>query len=278
MNLIRKYADFKNLKISYQDNELNKDVIFVTHANGFSGSCYLYLYRYFGDKYRWIFLDFVGHSYSEASLEFNDWNFFRDQIFEIIKIENLQNIIGIGHSLGGASLALSAKYEKQFFKKLLLLDPTLLSITTNFLGKVIGNYMADNAIKRRRDFKSKDQIKKIFKRIPAFSNWEESVFNDYLQSCFRDIENGVELSCPPEVESKIFSTNPIFFSLNYKNLNVSTKIIIPRKSTVCSESAAKKLIGGTVDSSINILENENHFFPFENPDLVIKELEFILHG
>ena len=278
MNLIRKFTEFNKLKISYLDNELDKDVIFVTHANGFSGSCYLYLYRYFGDKYRWIFLDFVGHSYSEASLDFKDWNFFRDQIFEIIKKENLQNIIAIGHSLGGASLALSAKYEKHFFKKLLLLDPTLLSITTNFLGKVIGNYMADNALKRRRDFKNKDQIKKIFKRIPSFSNWEESVFNDYIQSCFKDNENGVELSCSPEVESKIFSTNPIFFSLNYKNLDVGTKIIIPRKSTVCSESAAKKLIGNTKDSSIQILENENHFFPFEKPNLVIKELEYILNG
>ena len=278
MSLIRKFTDFNNLKLSYQDNELDKDVVFVTHANGFSGSCYLYLYRYFGDKYRWIFLDFVGHSYSEPTLDFNDWNFFRDQIFEIIKKENLKDIIAIGHSLGGASLALSAKYEKQLFKKLLLLDPTLLSITTNLLGKIIGNYMADNAIKRRRDFKSKDQIKKIFKRIPSFSNWEESVFNDYLQSCFKDIENGVELSCPPEVESKIFSTNPIFFSLNYKNLDVSTKIIIPRKSTVCSESAAKKLIGNTADSSIKILENENHFFPFEKPNIVIKELENFING
>ena len=87
MSLIRKYIEFKSLKLSYQDNESDQKVILVTHANGFSGSCYSYLYRYFGDKYRWIFLDFIGHSYSDPSQEFSDWNFFKDQIYEIIKKE-----------------------------------------------------------------------------------------------------------------------------------------------------------------------------------------------
>lgn len=277
MSLIRKYIEFKSLKLSYQDNESDQKVILVTHANGFSGSCYSYLYRYFGDKYRWIFLDFIGHSYSDPSQEFSDWNFFKDQIIEIIKKENLQNIIGVGHSLGGASLALAAKQEKQYISKLLLLDPTLLSITINFLGKVIGNYMAKNAIKRRREFKTKEQVIKIFKRLPPFSNFEESVFKDYIETCFKDLENGVQLSCPPEVESKIFSSNPIFFPINYKNLQIKTRIIVPKKSTVCSVSAAKKLISGNSESSILILENENHFFPLEKPNIVIKELETILN-
>ena len=137
--------------------------------------------------------------------------------------------------------------------------------------------MAKNAIKRRREFKTKEQVIKIFKRLPPFSNFEESVFKDYIETCFKDLENGVHLSCPPEVESKIFSSNPIFFPINYKNLQIKTRIIVPKKSTVCSVSAAKKLISGNSESSILILENENHFFPLEKPNIVIKELETILN-
>ena len=73
----------------------------VAHANGYSASCYLYLYRFFKDKFRWIFLDFSGHGESDPSLDFSNWNFFSDQIFSVIQKENLKNIIGIGHSLGG---------------------------------------------------------------------------------------------------------------------------------------------------------------------------------
>lgn len=277
MKLLRKYANYQSIKISYLDNESEGDCILVTHANGYSGSCYLYLYRYFGDRFRWIFLDFSGHGNSEPSLDFNNWNYFADQIQYVVQKESLTDILGIGHSLGAASLSLAAIKDVKLFRALLLLDPTILSNTTLILAMLFGNKLANDAKKRRDEFLSKNQIKKVFKRFPMFSKWEESIFEDYVNSCFLPFGKGLRLACPPEVESKIFNAIPLFFPNKFKNLNVETKVVIPKNSDVCSYSAAKKLIGNFPSSDITILENENHFFPFENPDIVINQLKRIIH-
>jgi pimeloyl-ACP methyl ester carboxylesterase len=277
LKLLRKFASFQSVKISYLDNESEGDCIFVTHANGYSGSCYLYLYRYFGDKFRWIFLDFSGHGSSESSLEFKNWNYFADQILFVVQKENLTNPIGIGHSLGAASLSLAAIKEAKLFKALLLLDPTVLSNTTLILAMIFGNKLALDAKKRRNEFSNTNQIKKVFKRFPMFSKWEESIFDDYVNSCFHPVGKGLQLACPPEVESKIFNAIPLFFPNKFKNLGVETKIVIPKNSDVCSYSAAKKLIGNFPSSDITILEDQNHFFPFENPEIVINQLKRLIY-
>lgn len=278
MELKRKIIQFDSKKLTYLDNEGTGKIIFVTHANGYSGSCYLYLYRSLNPDYRWIFLDFLGHGESEFSLNFQNWNYFRDQVLTVLQKENLTNVLGVGHSLGGASLSLASKIEPHRFQNLLLLDPTILSSFLLILGKVVGNHMAKTAIKRRRDFSGKEQVRKIFRRFPIFSNWREDIYEDYVQTCFRSTDKGVSLCCPPEMESRIFDSVPILFPRNYKNLPIKTRVIIPEKSDVCSKRAALRLIGDLPGSSVRILHNENHFFPFEKPEIVINELRDLING
>ena len=110
-----------------------------------------------------------------------------------------------------------------------------------------------------------------------FAKWEESIFEDYVNSCFLSVDKELKLACPPEVESKIFDAIPLFFPNKFKNLDLETKVVIPKNSDVCSYSAAKKLIGNFPSSDITVLENENHFFPFENPDIVINQLKRMIH-
>lgn len=276
--LISKSLEFLNTKLVYYDSCEGEKVIFVAHANGYSGSCYLYLSRALGFNYRWIFIDFVGHGLSGSNLNFENWNFFRDQILSIIEKENLSKVYGVGHSLGGASLSLAAKSRPELFNSLLLLDPTILNSSLLILGKIVGNPMAETAIKRRRNFSSREQVRKIFKRFPMFVNWRNDIFEDYISSCFQDNEEGVSLSCSPEMEARVFSSVPILFPFKYRGLRVKSIVVIPRKSNVCSLRAAKKLIGNTEYSKVKVLDDATHFFPFENPDCVIDELRVILDG
>ena len=276
-DLINKYFIFDNVKLAYTDNQGEGKTILVTHANGYSSSCYHFLYRKYGDRHRWIFLDFLGHGRSEPSLNFHNWDYFKDQILALIQKENLSNIIGVGHSLGGASLCLASKSSPSSFQSLLLLDPTVLNSGIIFLGMIFGNKLSKDALKRRRQFKDKEQVFKVFRRFPLYVKWNQDIFNDYVNSCFTEKENGVVLSCPPEVESKIFNSVPLFFPLKYKNIPVKVRIIIPQKYPVCTPYAAKKLIGKNKQSSFKLLEGENHLFPFEKPDYVLQELEILLN-
>ena len=56
---------------------------------------------------------------------FKDWTIFLDDYLNSIKNEN--NIVGIGHSIGGNLLLKAALIKPEKFKKIILLDPTFIT-------------------------------------------------------------------------------------------------------------------------------------------------------
>ncbi len=269
----RKSFNHENLKLSYLDTETNSEqVILITHANGYSAECYSYLIEAFRDKYRVIALDFAGHGESEAYYDFTNWDFLRDQILALITHENLKNIISIGHSMGGSSALRASKRKASLFKKLILLDPTFLSLSIIAYGSIFGIPIAKNAIKRRRNFKNIEQVRKVFRKFSAFSNWDERVYEDYLRSCFRKNEEEVELICDPKIEAKYFSTPSLKSFSDYGKNKLETHIIIPQKFEVCSPYRAKIITAGNSSSTLTTISDGTHFFPFEKTEFTLSKI------
>ncbi|MEM4271302.1 MAG: alpha/beta hydrolase [Candidatus Pacearchaeota archaeon] len=274
--MTRKFFSFKNLKLSYLEaGEPKKGNIVLTHANGYSAGCYSYILKYFSD-YKTYALDFSGHGESESTLNFKNWLFFRDQILELISYLKLEQVIGIGHSIGGASWLMASKILPIKVEKLILFDPTILDIAKLLLGKIIGNPLAKGALKRRKSFKSIEQVKKIYRKFSAFAKWDDEVFEDYLATCFKQVEDGVELRCAPELEAKIFNSLSVFSPLEYLNIKTESHIIIPQNYMVCSPSTARRIAKGNKNSTVTIMPGFTHFFPFEEKDWVLKKLSQIL--
>ena len=61
----------------------------------------------------------------EKMPRFKNWDIFLNDYLDSIKNEN--NIIGIGHSIGGNLLLKAAIIKPEKFKKIILLDPTFMS-------------------------------------------------------------------------------------------------------------------------------------------------------
>ena len=277
--LKRKFFEFSNLKLSYLDSESlkSKETILLTHANGYSAFCYRYLLEYLSDRYRVIALDFAGHGDSEGTNNFKNWFFLRDQILKLISIENLNSIIGIGHSMGGASQILTYKKIPDLFKKLILFDPTVLSKKAYLYKLFFGLPIAKNASKRRAEFKSLELIRRSFKKFPAFMNWNAEVFEDYLISCFEKYENGYRLKCSPKIEEKHFLSPSFLNYLEYGKLKVETHIIIPKIYEVCSPKKAKQLSSGNSSSSYEVNPELSHFFPFEKTEFTKSRVDQFLN-
>jgi pimeloyl-ACP methyl ester carboxylesterase len=273
----RKFFQFQNLKLSYLDTETSSEqLILITHANGYSAECYSYLMEAFRDKYRVIALDFAGHGQSEAYYDFTNWDFLRDQILALITYENLKNIISIGHSMGGSSVLRASKRKASLFKKLILLDPTFLSISILAYGSLFGIPIAKNATKRRRIFKNIEQVRKVFRKFSAFANWDERVYEDYLHSCFRQSGEEVELICDPRIEAKYFSTPSIRSFTDYGKNKLETHLIIPKKFEVCSPYRAKIIAKGNSKSSVTIIPDGTHFFPFEKTEFTLNKIQELI--
>jgi pimeloyl-ACP methyl ester carboxylesterase len=273
----RKFFQFQNLNLSYLDTETNSDeIMLITHANGYSAECYSYLIEALRDKYRVIALDFAGHGQSEAYYDFTNWDFLRDQILSLIEHENLKNIISIGHSMGGSSVLRSSKRKPSHFKKLILLDPTFLSLSIIAYGSIFGIPIAKNASKRRKNFKNIEQVRKVFKKFSAFADWDERVYEDYLRTCFRQSGEEIELICDPRIEAKYFSTPSLKSFSDYGKNKLETHIIIPKKFEVCSPYRGKIIIAGNPNSTLTIIPDGTHFFPFEKTEFTLDKIKALL--
>lgn len=270
----RKTFQFRGIRLSYIDTGgADKKTILIAHANGFSAGCYTYIIRNLSPEYRVIALDFCGHGKSEPSLDWKNWFFFRDQILALIETEGLKDVIGIGHSLGGASLLLSSYLKPSVFSKIFAMDPVVLNLPIVIATFFLGNPLAKGALKRRREFKDLNLVRKAFRKSPTFANWGKEQFEDYLESCLREEGEKWVLCCPPELEAKIFNSVNLESLGQYGKIKTEVHMTIPEKYEVCSPGAAKRIIKGNPNSSLEIWPGATHFFPFESPEKTLARIQ-----
>jgi len=259
---------FQGLKLAYYDSEGKNPPLLFCHANGYSAGCYDFYFQSLKNKYRIIALDFVGHGKSELSLDYTNWNFFRDQILALIEHENLSELTLIGHSLGGASGLLASVKDPSVFKKIIVFDPVVLGWKLITLSKIFGNPLARGAAKRRKVFSSIELVRRSYKKFPAFANFDPSIYENYLSSCFRKTGNGeeVELCCDPRVEERTFSHSHYSIFLQFYKIKTEVHVLIPKVYEVCSPKLAYLITKKNPSSSVSIWDNATHFFPFEKPN------------
>ncbi|TGK15666.1 alpha/beta hydrolase [Leptospira fluminis] len=273
----RKTFQFRGLSLSYIDAGRKKaPPVLIAHANGYSAGCYRYYTEKLSKKFRVLALDFCGHGESQPSLEWKNWSFFRDQILALVESENLENCIGIGHSMGGASLLLSSYVRPEKFRKIIALDPVVLDIKSVLYAYFFRTAMAKGALSRRREFSDLNLIRRAYRKRSAFANWDDGIFEDYLKSCFRKEKDKVVLRCPPELEAKIFNSANLLSLFQYPKIKVEAHITIPEKYEVCSPKAAGEIVKGNRNSTLEIWPNATHFFPFEEPERTWNRIRNVL--
>ncbi|MCW7474816.1 alpha/beta fold hydrolase [Leptospira levettii] len=258
---------YKNWDTAYLDSETPGSTLVFCHANGYSAGCYQYYYERLKKHCRVIAPDFIGHGRSAFTLDFQNWNVFRDQILSLLDHESVNKTTIIGHSLGGASSLLAAKKEPKRFTKVLAMDPVILGWKLILLSKFLENPLAKGAKKRRTHFKSIELVRRSFRKFPAFANFEPSIFEDYLNSCFIPTghDDEVKLCCDPRVEAKIFGHAHFHVFKNFYGIKTENHIAIPESYEVCSPKYANLLTKVHPNSDVTIFPGFTHFFPFERP-------------
>ena len=270
----RKFFAFGSLRLSYLDAGPRQPsgTILIAHANGFSAGCYAYYLRRLAHDYRVLALDFSGHGESEVTLDFGGWSFFRDQILALCAHESLQNVIGLGHSLGGACLMRASAATPGLFRKIIALDPVVLNVWVIALMKIVRNPMAGQALGRRPEFRSIELVERAFRRF----GFEKEVFADFVSSCFRQENGRVVLACPPAVEARIFSQVDFGSLAAYGRLPSETHVLIPEKARVCTPKAANRIVRNNAASSLRLLPGVGHLFPLEEPALALAAIRPLL--
>ena len=285
--MVRKNILFQNTKLSYLDNEKqNKPALIFCHANGYSTEIFNYYYRKLDRQFRTIGIDFLNHGRSEGNLNFSGWHFYRDQILAVIDELGLSNVIGIGHSMGGAALIQAGYKRVEPFALLIGLDPTILNFIKIEYSRTFLNPLAKTARERKYLFKSKKLLKRIFEKHPLTRNWHPEILADYLNSCFKQIfssSGDLVLCCSPAAEAKNFCAPEYKTVLQAYRLRVPFHYIVADNSEVLSKGMIRKIAQKNKNTIFYPKEtidegrpNLTHHFPFEEPEWTLKLIKNII--
>ena len=170
------------LEVYNNPNKQSKDkVLHFLHGNSITPQSYSKLLNYFCETF--LVKSFLLRPLwnTKKMPNFKNWTIFLDDYLEAIKDEN--NIVGIGHSIGGNLLLKAALIKPEKFRKIILFDPTFITPFKILIWNIICSLnlqslvlpLIKSAKNKKMHYNSFDEIyssyrdKKIFiERIPSY--------------------------------------------------------------------------------------------------------------
>ena len=187
-------------------------------------------------------IDMRSHGYSSQA-DVTSWDGFANDIniaFEYIsKVTNAHRFIGIGISSGSSAHILNASKHPDLYSGLYLCEPILFPRGADLKDR---DLLAKTAQRRRENFASRDDAFKKYISRGALSALNPSSLALYCTHGFRNIEDGITLSCSKEDEESIYlsgGANRVYDSL--PQINVRSKIVYGEYSTTIDSEYAKMI-------------------------------------
>jgi len=250
--------------------------LLISHATGFHAHCYTPVARALGDRYHVFGLDHRGHGDSTVEPEWDvDWHHFGDDTLMVARhIAPDGGLVGVGHSMGGASLLMAAHADPGRFDHLVLFEPIAHPPRDGHLADVDMRSLpiVQGAFRRRRRFASRAEARENYASKPPLSMMTDEVLTNYVEHGFRDVVDddgttAVELCCAPELEAAVFMggrDNGVWALLH----EIETPCtIISGMVLDMQPSASTRLIAGELpNAEFVLIDDQTHFGPFSHPD------------
>ena len=267
------------------ESESNQPTVLLAHATGFHGRCWDEVARYLPD-YRVIAVDFRGHGRSGRPEGPYLWENFGNDLIALIEYLKLEKILGVGHSMGGHSVAFAASHlESNFFSKLLLIDPVIQNKKPTEAKRDPKNTTSFVA-KRRNIWSSPAELIERFQSRAPHSLWDSRVLHDYatyglLPNPHAETNNDdlFELACPPEIEASVYSdSGDSWLGESLKKINSPVRIIRAApppagyKGGFLYSPTSPDLVDAFTNAEDVFLPEFTHFIPMQDPQLIAKHI------
>ncbi|WP_415899164.1 alpha/beta fold hydrolase [Neptuniibacter sp. QD48_11] len=247
-----------------------------SHANGFPGSSYQYLFNQL-PEYSVTYIEKMGHG--DYPLD-GDLTNYAKELIEDIEQNKATPVIGMGHSAGAVVTLIAAGLRPELFKQVILFDPVLFNGRKRYLIKLIKKMglidkvsPAQRAAKRRSKFDSREQAREYFSQKKLFKTFHPACFNDYITHGLTETNNGVELSISPEIEADIFRN--VLLNAPKWLKQVSGTVIYGEHSDLFGAGDIKWWQRNFPNMGL-VGFNGGHLFPFEHPDETVELLKSLL--
>lgn len=248
---------------------MSKPVIFFVHANGIPSACYPVFWEGLESEYSVDALPLLG--VDEHYPVSNNWPYLIEQIADSIRAKHSAPVIGMGHSLGGLCLFMTAQKYPELFHSLVMIDPPVvmgrwasfllwLAKKLNFVDAVTP---AGKSKHRRDNWPSREVAAQLLRSKALFKDFHERAFDAYIQHGLCDTDNGVSLTIPVANEVAIFRTTPDNLN-NYPILKPPALLITATKSGFAKTPYHSRL--AKKHALQHVYYKGQHMFPLEEPE------------
>ena len=202
-----------------RDHSTGAPTLLMLHATGFHAQCWRQVIAALPKDQHVICVDLRGYGASSKKLE-GGWDQICDDLERFVRALGLNNLIGVGHSMGGYVIFSLACVLDSRFRGAILIDPVILDPMRYKSPNLYGADAATHPTARRRNqWRGWREMYKNFRGRHPFSLWDQRVLRDYCQyglvrradAKSAEVEragvtgvNYYELACPPLVEASIY--------------------------------------------------------------------------
>lgn len=246
--------------------------LLVAHATGFCAGAYLPMVPLLAEHFHVWAVDFRAHGDATTPAEIT-WRGMADDVLAVVDALGGDPVLGFGHSMGGASLVGAELLRPGVLAGGYLFEPIIIPAAWNGSGPG-QNPMSAAARRRRATFGSRDEVLGRYARRPPLGVFRADALAAYVDHGFADADDGtVTLKCTPESEARTFEApnKPTIEQMP----EVTTPLVIARgeRDGEFGPAAFAGLVADAAPSAaLRRYDRLSHFGPFEDPDLVAREV------
>ena len=244
------------------------------HANGLPPTVYQQFLELLAKQYHVI--AFHQRPIWDSNLPVKGENGWRQNSADLIQFldeQKAQNIVGVGHSMGGVSTFYAALERPDLFSRLILIDPVFLP--PDFIDLVLNsedgsshNPMYQSALRRRNRWETRKEAWERFRGKETFSLFSDTILWDYVNGITMEDGDGFKLIYPREWEAHFYAMPPIDIWELLPQLTHNTLTIRATESNTLFPNAWELWQQLQPTATFTELPDLGHLLMLENPALV----------
>ena len=202
------------------------------------------------------------------------WQYFHDELQPHIQGTQL---LGMGHSLGGALLLYDALKHPGRWATIVIVEPALFSKKIKFMTNIVRffnlEYQLHPMIRitkhRRTQFSDKATVFKRWRNHGSFAGMSDALLTQFIDASLIDDGDGFKLRFPKDWEMAIYASMCTLDPFIWANLHALTSklIVVAGETSNTFMPGARARLKKQATEFLTI-PNTTHLLPFETPQVL----------
>lgn len=176
--------------------------------------------------------------------------------------------LGVGHSMGGATL-LMAQAEHRRFDTLVLVEPIIPPPPI----ERVDHPLVGLALRRRREFPSRADARANFAGKPPFSTWDPRALDGYVDGGIVEEQRCARLACEPEDEAEVFRGAGAHGMVHrLEEVDIPVLVLVGSDTDTYPLAWAEEFTSRIPRGVLEVIDGGTHFLPMERPALVARRV------